>query len=118
MLILAARPFPSPQPFAEMGPIYLCADQCIRWSGVGCPPVLTSSARYLMRGYSYADRIVSGTGDVIAVDQMEAQATDLLRTDNVAYIHVRSATNNCYLARIDRSGGGADDRHNQGGGYL
>ena len=28
MLILAHRPFPAPQPYAEIGPIFLCADAC------------------------------------------------------------------------------------------
>ena len=27
-LVLAHRPFPAPQPYAEMGPIFLCADAC------------------------------------------------------------------------------------------
>ena len=26
MLVLAHRPFPAPQPYAELGPIFLCAD--------------------------------------------------------------------------------------------
>ena len=28
MLVLAHRPFPAPQPYAEVGPIFLCADAC------------------------------------------------------------------------------------------
>ncbi|MBV1902079.1 MAG: DUF1203 domain-containing protein, partial [Marinosulfonomonas sp.] len=40
MLILAARPFPELQPYAETGPIFLCADDCTPWSGNGVPPIL------------------------------------------------------------------------------
>ena len=28
MLVLAHRPFPALQPYAEVGPIFLCADAC------------------------------------------------------------------------------------------
>jgi len=41
MLICAARPFPDPQPYAETGPIFLCAD-CLPYTGNGLPPVLAS----------------------------------------------------------------------------
>jgi hypothetical protein len=36
MLILAARPFPAAQPYAETGPIFFCADACKAWSGQAC----------------------------------------------------------------------------------
>ena len=29
MLIFAYRPFPAPQPYAEIGPVFLCADTCV-----------------------------------------------------------------------------------------
>ncbi len=37
MLIVAARPFPALQPYAETGPIFLCAADCTPWSGPGLP---------------------------------------------------------------------------------
>lgn len=33
MLVLAHRPFPAPQPYAEMGPIFLCAGPCAAGGG-------------------------------------------------------------------------------------
>ena len=108
MLTLSARPFPQLQPYAETGPIYLCAEACAPWTRGARPPVLATSETYLLRGYDANDRIVGGTGSVIAQEQMEPHATDLLHDDRVAYIHVRSSSNNCYLARIDRQGGSDD----------
>lgn len=29
MLVMAHRPFPTLQPYAELGPIFLCADACV-----------------------------------------------------------------------------------------
>ncbi len=64
-LILAHRPFPAPQPYAETGPIFLCADACARWDGPGVPPVLTTSPDYLLKGYTADHRILYGTGSVV-----------------------------------------------------
>jgi hypothetical protein len=101
-LVLAHRPFPAPQPYAELGPIFLCADTCAAGGGVDMPEVL-ESPDYILRGYSAADRIVYGTGGVIPTDRVAARASDLLANPDVAYVHVRSARNNCFQLRIDRA---------------
>lgn len=101
MLILAHRPFPAPQPYAELGPIFLCADPCAPGSGEALPDIL-ASPDYILRGYGADDRIVYGTGGVVATDMIPARAAALLDDPRVAYVHVRSARNNCYQLRIDR----------------
>lgn len=100
MLILAHRPFPLPQPYAELGPIFLCADPCEAGGGAAMPEVL-ASPEYIVRGYGKDDRIVYGTGGVVATHLIPARAAVLLGDDSVAYVHVRSARNNCYQVRID-----------------
>lgn len=102
MLILAHRPFPAPQPYAELGPIFLCADECARHDGEEMPEVLQSSPDYLIKGYNAEDRIVYGTGVVVEQARMMEQAEAIFTDPRVAYIHIRSARNNCYQARIDR----------------
>ncbi len=103
LLILAYRPFTSLHPYAETGPIFLCAGSCARHEDNGvAPPVLTMSPEYLIKGYSVQDRIVYGTGAVVAVQDMQSSAEAIFADPVVAYIHVRSSRNNCYLARIDR----------------
>ncbi|PCJ06437.1 MAG: hypothetical protein COB16_13220 [Rhodobacteraceae bacterium] len=102
MLTLAHRPFPAVQPYAETGPIFLCADHCPRYQGNQTPGIFTNAPDYLIKGYGQDNRIVYGTGIVIGKDEMMAQAEDILSTPRVAYIHIRSARNNCYQARIDR----------------
>ena len=101
MLILAHRPFPLPQPYAELGPIFLCADECTAGGGQTLPAMLTSPD-YILRGYGENDRIVYGTGGVIETSAIDARATALFDDPRVAYVHVRSARNNCYQLRIDR----------------
>jgi len=102
MLILAFCPFDNLQPYAETGPIFLCANRCARGGGQDLPEILTTAPGYLIKGYSANERIVYGTGMIVAPARMTAQATAICKDLRVAYIHVRSARNNCYQARIDR----------------
>lgn len=102
MLILAYRPFESMQPYAEAGPVFLCADDCKRWEGDDMPPVLAASKEdRLLKGYSPDDRIVYGLGRIVPPSDIAEQAADILSDDRVAYVHARSSTNNCFTCRID-----------------
>ena len=103
MLVLAHRPFPAPQPYAEVGPIFLCGDACARAADVGGMPAILASPDYILRGYGRDDRIVYGTGRVVPVADIPAMAAETLADPRVAYVHVRSARNNCYQVRIDRA---------------
>ena len=102
MLILAHKPFEGTHPYAEVGPIFLCADPCQRGGGADLPEVLTTSTDYLIKGYSAVDRIVYGTGGVVPTRDMQERIDAIFADPQVAYIHVRSARNNCYQARVER----------------
>ena len=101
MLVLAHRPFPAPQPYAEVGPIFLCADACEAGGGEDMPQILESPT-YILRGYGRDDRIVYGTGAVVAIETLPEEAARRLADPRIAYVHVRSARNNCFQVRIDR----------------
>ena len=102
MLILAHKPFTGTHPYAELGPIFLCADTCARGGGTDLPQILTTSPDYLLKGYSDDDRIVYGTGAITPHAQIAARSRAIFADPKVRYIHVRSARNNCYQCRIDR----------------
>lgn len=102
MLVLNHRPFESVQPYAESGPLFLCADDCTRWTGDGVPPVFSGAGEpRLLKGYSPDDRIVYGLGRIAEPAEIIAQAETVLNDPRVAYVHVRSSTNNCFTCRID-----------------
>lgn len=103
MLVLAWRPFPAFQPYAETGPIFLCADCARHPDGPDLPPNIASSRRLLIRGYGTDNRIVYGTGAVVEIADLVARCAALLAEERVAYIHLRSASNGCYRARVDRA---------------
>lgn len=103
-LILAYRPFPALQPYAETGPIFLCAEECDRAPESDVVPMMfRPTPDYIVRGYGDDDRIVYGTGAVVPTRDICRQAHELLARDDIAYLHVRSARNNCYQCRIDRA---------------
>ena len=105
-LVLAHRPFPALQPYAEVGPIFLHAAPCPRYDETaGVPALFLGPDRDppMIRGYGADDRILYGTGQVVEKDQLAAAARALLAHPEVAYVHVRSSTNNCFQCRIEQS---------------
>ena len=100
-LVLAYRPFPELQPYAETGPIFLHAEECGRAAAEADLPEMLASPDYIVRGYGADDRIVYGTGAVVPTADIRARAEALLARDDVRYIHVRSAKNNCYQCRVE-----------------
>ena len=102
MLILAARPFPELQPYAETGPIFLCGDACAPWDGEGVPPILKTAPDYLAKAYTPDHRILYGSGKVVSGGNLASYAKALLQNPAVAFVDVRSARNNCFQTRIVR----------------
>ena len=103
-LILAHRPFPEVQPYAETGPVFLHAGPCERYPEAGeAPDMFLDREQYLMRGYGADDRILYGTGQIVPTTELSSAAAGLLENPDVAYVHLRSASNNCFQCRIERA---------------
>jgi hypothetical protein len=103
LFVFAYRPFPDLQPYAETGPVFLHKTPCSRYEAEEVlPPVLASSRDFIVRGYGDNNRIVYGTGAVTPTADISTYAGELLERPGIAYVHVRSARNNCYQCRIDR----------------
>lgn len=104
-LVLSYRPFDdSAQPYAETGPIFLHAEACDRAAETDViPEMFRATPDYILRGYGPDDRIVYGTGAVTSTHQICNRAHELLGRDDIAYVHMRSARNNCYQVRIERA---------------
>lgn len=104
-LVLAYRPFPALQPYAEVGPVFIHADECTAYSPAQGLPAREQRAKSgrILRGYGTDDRIVYGTGVVVDNAEIESRAAAILERPDVAYVHMRSAANNCFTLRIDRA---------------
>lgn len=102
-LILAYRPFPEIQPYAESGPIFLHAKPCKAYPDNGSvPPMFLKGEPRIVRAYDSTNCIVYGTGKVVRANDIAIYAKELLIDPSTAYVHVRSSENNCYSFRIDR----------------
>lgn len=102
-LILAHCPFPEKQPFAETGPIFVHAKPCRRYpENDVIPEMFLKRERFLLKGYCKDNRIVYGTGRIVKSPEMVREAAAILENPKVAYVHARSALNNCFTCRIDR----------------
>ena len=71
-------------------------------SGV-LPDLFRPTPDYILRGYGADDRIVYGSGAVVPTHKICGRAHELLERDDIAYVHMRSARNNCYQCRIERA---------------
>jgi len=102
MLILSHRPFTHIQAFAETGPVLLHAKECARYSNDFALPEIYQQRNMIVRGYTSEDRIMYGTGAVVAMAELSLTAATLFENIDVAYLHVRSASNNCYHFKVER----------------
>jgi hypothetical protein len=101
-LILAHRPFATANPYAETGPIFLCANDCAEARHSPDLPEILRSEQYIVRAYTADERILYGSGQVTPTMQIQSYAQKLLANRAIAFVDVRSATNNCFQCRIRR----------------
>ena len=104
MLIVSYRPFNTVQPYAEQGPVFLHADECQSYQKKGdeLPEALSNKTSCIVRGYGSDERIVYGTGKVTPYEEIAGRSYELLANSEIEFIHIRSASNNCWQARVER----------------
>ena len=102
MLVLAWRPFEILQPYAEVGPIFLCAESCARHPEDQGIPQLYRDRDMLIRGYDAGERIIYGSGRTVPMARIGDTLAELFELPALAFAHARSPTNNCYHFRIER----------------
>ena len=100
-LVLAYRPFATPQPYAETGPIFLHKRGCARYENDALPVWFDYMDPAVIRGYGSDDWIRYDTGDVVAGKDLTAVCRRILGDPTVAYVHIRSKYN-CFQCRVDR----------------
>jgi len=103
MLIFAYRPFATVQPYAEQGPVFLHGKSCTRHEETETSPLMFQEwEQLLIRGYTRDERIKYGTGKVIETRFLADECAAVLADRDIEFIHVRSASNNCYQCRVER----------------
>lgn len=100
-LVLGYRPFPTQQPYAETGPIFLHAEPCERYEANAVPHWFDHLDPAIVRGYGDDDWIRYETGTVVRGKEITQACASILADPSVAYVHVRSKFN-CFQCRVDR----------------
>lgn len=100
-LVLGYRPFANPQPYAEIGPIFLHESACERYESDALPGWFAFLDPAVVRGYDADDWILYETGQVVSGPELGGVCRDILGDPKVAYVHIRSKYN-CFQCRVDR----------------
>lgn len=90
-----------PSGFAEIGPIFICADEpaeVTHWQDE-LPPGYFNRP-FALRAYSEADEIVESA--IVAPDKAPALIRRWLARGEVAHLHARFAGHGCFACRFDR----------------
>ena len=100
-LVLAYRPFDRPQPYAEIGPIFLHEDACERYESDALPAWFAYLDPAMVRGYDREDWIRYDTGNVVRGAELREVCERILSDESVAYVHIRSKYG-CFQCQVDR----------------
>lgn len=101
-LIVGHRPFDGLNPYTETGPIFVAADPVARAAPSPELPETMYAPAYIVRGYDADERILYDTGAVVPTPDIKARCAALLARQDVAFVHIRSAANNCFTVRVER----------------
>jgi Protein of unknown function (DUF1203) len=91
---------PTGHPYSEIGPIFVHADQCKRYSATDEYPADFRSGR-VFRAYDERSNII----DAQVVDGREPELViqELFENPETAFVDVRSVTHGCFTFRIQRA---------------
>ena len=105
MGLIAYRPFARPGPYAESGPVFIHAEACEGYAGIGSyPPGYRDWPTMVFRPYHYDGSIAY---DAIALGDgpgAETLIAGLLADPAIEFIHARNVYAGCYMFRIGRPG--------------
>jgi hypothetical protein len=101
--LVAWSPFAASGPYAEVGPVFVHADECAGYDRPGSWPAGFRGRRQILRAYA-VDGSIRGARLVEPDEAPEAAALDLLADPGVAFLHSRNVLFGCYMFEIRRPG--------------
>jgi hypothetical protein len=91
---------PSGHPYSEMGPIFVHADECQRYSSTNEYPADFRNGR-VFRAYDATYKIIDA--QIMNGSEPEAVIESLLQNPDTAFVDVRSVTHGCFTFRVQRA---------------
>ena len=90
---------PSGHPYSEMGPIFVHADECQRYSVTNEYPADFRNGR-VFRAYDAKYKIIDA--QIMNGSEPEAVIESLFQNPDSAFVDVRSVTHGCFTFRVQR----------------
>jgi len=90
---------PSGHPYSEMGPIFVHADECQRYSVTNEYPADFRNGR-VFRAYDAKYKIIDA--QIMNRSEPEAVIESLFQNPDTAFVDVRSVTHGCFTFRVQR----------------
>ena len=101
-LLFSYAPNPCDHPYNEIGPIYIHENDCQPYAEhQEFPRELRTRRPISLRCYDKAGLMVGG--ELVGDRPVEEVITSLFGDPDVAFLHARTATVGCFMARIDRA---------------
>ena len=91
---------PSGHPYSEMGPIFVHADECQRYSATNEYPADFRNGR-VFRAYDAKCKIIDA--QIMNGSEPEAVIESLFQNPDTAFVDVRSVTHGCFTFRVQRA---------------
>ena len=100
-LLFSYAPNPCDHPYNEVGPIYIHEKECLPYTEAEMfPPQLRTRAPLTLRCYAGDGNMVGGK--LVGDRPVEAVIEQLFEDPEVKYLHARTASVGCFIARIER----------------
>jgi|SRR5579872_1484767 len=101
MILLSYRPFPADNgPYCEVGPVFIHAEPCERYSSENAIPQDFAPRELVVRAYTRNNAIHDST--IAPPGTALDRAASFLENPQVAYVHVRNTTYTCFDFQIER----------------
>ena len=99
LILLSYQPLADTNPYAEVGPVFVHAHDCVPYDSSAFPNDFLSR-ELVVRAYDRAERIADAA--IAAPGEAEAAAARFLADENIAEVHVRHRSYTCYDFKIVR----------------
>jgi len=101
-LLFSYAPNPHNHPYNEIGPIYIHENKCEPYEdNDNFPPELRTRRPLALR--CYADDGMMVGGELVGQRPIEEVIRSLFDDPNIKYLHARTATVGCFVARVERA---------------
>ena len=102
-LLLSYGPFSGDGPYAERGPVFLCADDCQPFAAIVAMPEIVVGRLVNIRAYDRGEAMLYRHSQVAAGGEAAMIVQRLLEDLEVDKVHIRTARNGCFLCAVERS---------------